>query len=40
MELDTALEIVGAARRAADEIGIAMAIAVVEAGKNPVAMAR
>ena len=40
MEIDTALSIVEAARQAADEIGIPMAIAVVDAGKHPVAMLR
>lgn len=40
MKLDTALEIVKAARRAADELGLPMAIAVVDAGKHPVAMLR
>ena len=40
MNLDTALRIVQAARRAADEIGVPMAIAVLDAGKHPVAMLR
>lgn len=40
MNLDTALQIVESARRAADEIGIAMAIAVVDAGEHPVVMLR
>ena len=40
MKLDAALQIVESARRAADEIGVAMAIAVVDAGKHPVIMLR
>ena len=40
MELDTALEIVEAARQAAAEIGVPTAIAVVDAGKHPVVMLR
>ena len=40
MELDTALEIVEAARQAAAEIGVPMAIAVVDTGKHPVVMLR
>jgi uncharacterized protein GlcG (DUF336 family) len=40
MQLDTALEIVEAARKAADELGVPMAIAVVDSGKDPVAMLR
>lgn len=40
MQLDTALEIVEAARKAADELGVPMAIAVVDSGKHPVAMLR
>ena len=40
MELDTALEIVGAARQAAEELGVPMAIAVVDAGRHPVVMLR
>ena len=40
MQLDTALEIVEAARKAADELGVPMAIAVVDAGKHPVVMLR
>lgn len=40
MQLDTALEIVEAAREAAERLGVPMAIAVVDAGKHPVAMLR
>ena len=40
MELDTALVIAGAARRTAEEIGVPMAIAVVDAGKHPVVLLR
>ena len=40
MQLGTAFEIVEAARKAADELGVAMAIAVVDAGKHPVVMLR
>ena len=40
MELDTALDIVGAARNAAQDLGVAMAIAVVDPGKHPVVMLR
>ena len=40
MRLDTAFEIVEAARKAADELGLPMAIAVVDAGKHPVVMLR
>ena len=40
MQLDTAFEIVEAARKAADELGVPMAIAVVDAGKHPVVMLR
>ena len=40
MQLDTALEIVEAARKAAEELGVPMAIAVVDAGKHPVVMLR
>ena len=40
MNLDTALRVVEAARRTADEIGVPMAIAVMDAGKHPVVMVR
>ncbi|MDE0171360.1 MAG: heme-binding protein [bacterium] len=40
MQLETAFEIVEAAREAADELGVPMAIAVVDAGKHPVVMLR
>lgn len=40
MQLDTALEIVTAARKAAEDIGVPMAIAVVDSGKHPVVMLR
>jgi len=40
MQLETAVEIVEAARKAADELGVPMAIAVVDAGKHPVVMLR
>ena len=40
MQLDTALEIVEAARKTADELGVPMAISVVDSGKHPVAMLR
>ena len=40
MQLETALEIVEAARQAAADLGVAMAIAVVDAGRHPVVMLR
>ena len=40
MQLDTALEIVEAARKAAEDRHVPMAIAVVDSGKHPVVMLR